>query len=69
MAVLRSMALFFLAGLYEIGGVYLIWGWFKKGLSPDYGLLGSILLVIYGHLHARPARRPLFSFAAATASL
>jgi small multidrug resistance family-3 protein len=37
-----------IAGLCEIGGGYSIWLWLKEGKSIWLGLLGILLLVIYG---------------------
>lgn len=48
MGVLKSIFLFIIAGLAEIGGGYLIWIWLKEGKSSLYGLLGGIILIIYG---------------------
>jgi small multidrug resistance family-3 protein len=48
MALLKSFALFILAGLCEIGGGYLIWLCLKDGKSWWYGALGGLILVLYG---------------------
>jgi small multidrug resistance family-3 protein len=48
MIVLLSIFLFILAGLFEIGGGYLIWIWLKEGKSVEFAVLGAILLVLYG---------------------
>jgi len=40
--------LFLLAGLCEIGGGYLIWLYLRDNKSWWLGLLGGIILVIYG---------------------
>ena len=48
MDILRSVPIFLLAGLCEIGGGYLIWLWLKEEKSLWYGVLGGILLVSYG---------------------
>ena len=45
---LRSVFLFIAAGLCEIGGGYLIWLWLREGKSPLLGLLGGLILVLYG---------------------
>jgi len=44
----RSLALFVLAGLCEIGGGYLVWQWWRNGARPVIGLLGAATLVVYG---------------------
>jgi small multidrug resistance family-3 protein len=45
---MRALVLFILAGLAEIGGGYLIWLWLRKGTHWVYGLLGALILVVYG---------------------
>ena len=50
MNVLKSALLFVVAGLFEIGGGYLIWQWFRKGWPLWAGLLGAATLVGYGLL-------------------
>ncbi|GAB6061929.1 YnfA family protein [Deferrisoma palaeochoriense] len=47
-AVLRAGVLFFLAGLCEIGGGYLVWLWLREGRSGWLGFWGGIVLVLYG---------------------
>jgi small multidrug resistance family-3 protein len=46
--VARSLSLFVLAGLCEIGGGYLVWLWLREGKSVGVGLLGSVVLILYG---------------------
>src|SRR5437870_12346834 len=46
--VIRSLALFVLAGLCEIGGGYLVWQWWRTGASWLVGLLGAAILFLYG---------------------
>jgi small multidrug resistance family-3 protein len=48
--ILRSLLLFLMAGLCEIGGGYLIWRTLRSGGSMWLGILGAIILVIYGIL-------------------
>lgn len=48
MPTLKSILIFFFAGICEIGGGYLVWLWFKDGKSMWYGVLGGILLAFYG---------------------
>ena len=45
---LHPLALYLLAGLCEIGGGYLMWQWLKAGQPAWAGLLGAVLLVVYG---------------------
>jgi len=48
MAILKSIPIFILAGFCEIGGGYLIWLWLKDDKPAWYGLLGGIILAMYG---------------------
>jgi len=46
--IIKSIAYFFLAGLCEIGGGYLVWLWLREDKSISYAFVGSIVLVFYG---------------------
>ena len=46
--VLRSVLLFLLAGLAEIGGGWLVWQWLREGRGIWLGVLGGIILIAYG---------------------
>ncbi|HSD84435.1 MAG TPA: YnfA family protein [Anaerolineae bacterium] len=48
MEVVKSIGLFLLAGLCEIGGGYLVWQWLREGKSVWVGLIGGVVLVLYG---------------------
>lgn len=48
MEIAKSIFYFVLAGLFEIGGGYLIWLWIREGKSIWYGVLGAVTLVLYG---------------------
>lgn len=48
MAIIRSFALFLLAGLCEIGGGYLVWLWLKEGKPLWFGIAGGVILALYG---------------------
>ncbi|MCZ6800046.1 MAG: YnfA family protein [Nitrospirae bacterium] len=48
MSIPSSLGLFVLAGLCEIGGGYLVWQWLREGRSLSFGLIGGIILMIYG---------------------
>jgi len=48
MSIPGSIGLFVLAGLCEIGGGYLVWQWLREGRSLSFGLLGGVILMIYG---------------------
>jgi small multidrug resistance family-3 protein len=52
MIIVRSIALFLLAGLCEIGGGYLVWLWLREGRGILLGALGGLILFIYGILPA-----------------
>jgi len=46
--VARSIALFAMAGLMEIGGGYLVWLWLREGRAVGLGVFGGLLLFLYG---------------------
>jgi small multidrug resistance family-3 protein len=48
MEIVKSIALFVLAGLCEIGGGYLIWLWLREGRSVVVGVIGAAILIAYG---------------------
>lgn len=48
MEIVRSLSLFLMAGLCEIGGGYLVWLWLREGKPLWLGLLGASILVLYG---------------------
>ncbi len=46
--VLSSFGLFVVAALLEIGGGYLVWIWLRERKKITYGLIGGIILFVYG---------------------
>lgn len=48
MEILKSIFYFILAGIFEIGGGYLIWIWLRNGKSFWYGIIGAVVLILYG---------------------
>lgn len=46
--ILMTLFFFFLAGLFEIGGGYLVWLWLKNDIGWILGILGGFVLFIYG---------------------
>ncbi len=48
MVALKSVLVFILAGLCEIGGGYLVWMWLKEDKPWWYGLSGAVILAMYG---------------------
>lgn len=44
--------LFILAGFFEIGGGYLIWGWMRQDKPLVWALLGAVILALYGVIAA-----------------
>jgi len=46
--MIKSIIVFIMAGLAEIGGGYLIWLWLREGRSFWLGGLGGIILALYG---------------------
>ena len=55
LAIGRSLALFVLAGLMEIGGGYLIWRHVREGAGVAWALAGALLLVLYGFVPTHQA--------------
>ncbi len=45
---IKSIFYFLLAGVFEIGGGYLIWLWLRQGKSLIYGIIGALVLILYG---------------------
>ncbi|MDF5713474.1 MAG: YnfA family protein [Rhizonema sp. NSF051] len=45
---IQSLLYFIWAGLFEIGGGYLVWLWLREGKSIWLGVLGGIALAVYG---------------------
>lgn len=43
-----SVLFFFLAGLCEIGGGYLVWLWLREDFSWILGAIGGFVLFLYG---------------------
>lgn len=48
--ILITLFFFFLAGLFEIGGGYLVWLWLREGMSWISEALGGFILFLYGVL-------------------
>jgi small multidrug resistance family-3 protein len=46
--ILNSILLFILAGLCEIGGGYFVWQAIRGGKGWFIGLLGGLILILYG---------------------
>jgi small multidrug resistance family-3 protein len=46
--ILFSLFFFFLAGLFEIGGGYLVWLWLREDMSWILGAIGGFILFLYG---------------------
>src|SRR5437867_1440493 len=46
--IAKSIALFIVAGLFEIGGGYLVWQWLRNGRGFFVGALGGLILFLYG---------------------
>jgi small multidrug resistance family-3 protein len=46
--IAKSLALFIVAGICEIGGGYLVWLWLRNGKGILLGALGGLVLFLYG---------------------
>ena len=47
-AIIISLALFFAAALFEIGGGYLVWLWLREKRHYVFGVVGALVLFTYG---------------------
>ncbi|AKB43210.1 MULTISPECIES: YnfA family protein [Methanosarcina] len=43
-----TILLFILAGIFEIGGGYLMWMWLREGRGLIFALSGAVILFLYG---------------------
>jgi small multidrug resistance family-3 protein len=48
LGILQSLFLFVVAGVCEIGGGWLIWKWLRDGWPTWRGVLGGIIIILYG---------------------
>ena len=48
LTITKSIIYFLIAGLFEIGGGYLIWLWIREGKPLSYAIIGAIVLIAYG---------------------
>ena len=48
MEIFKSIIIFVLAGIGEIGGGYLIWLYLREDKSYWYGVAGAVIMVLYG---------------------
>lgn len=48
MEIVRSLILFAVAGLAEIGGGWLVWQWLRSSWGFWAGIVGGIVLFLYG---------------------
>ena len=48
MLSVRSVLIFILSGIGEIGGGYLVWQWLREDKPVWYGILGGLALFLYG---------------------
>ena len=58
--IARSVLLFALAGLCEIGGGYLVWLWRRDGHAVWLGVIGGLVLFLYGVLPTLQPREVSF---------
>jgi len=56
---MRVIGLFVVAGLFEVGGGYLVWLWLRQQRSWLFGLCGMVMLALYGIVPTlQPAPHP-----------
>ena len=46
--IFKSILLFVAAGICEIGGGYLVWLWLRNSKGLAVGILGGLILFLYG---------------------
>ena len=46
--VSTSITLFFVAAIAEIGGGYMIWKWLRERKGAIFGIIGGVVLFVYG---------------------
>ncbi|PAF44392.1 YnfA family protein [Helicobacter sp. 11S02629-2] len=46
--MIKSIFYFLLACIFEVGGGYLVWIWIKGDRSLWIGILGMVMLIVYG---------------------
>ena len=46
--ILATLGIFFFAALLEIGGGYLVWKWLREHKGKIFGLIGGLVLFLYG---------------------
>jgi drug/metabolite transporter superfamily protein YnfA len=46
--ILKSLSLFLIAGVCEIGGGWLMWQWLRNSKPGWWGLVGALILMLYG---------------------
>ena len=44
----KSLLYFIWSGLFEIGGGYLVWQWLRSGKGLWVGIVGGLILFLYG---------------------
>ena len=54
MSIAKSLLYFLVAGLCEIGGGYLVWLWLRESKSVWLGVLGGLILFLYGVILTLP---------------
>lgn len=46
--IIATLGIFFFAALLEIGGGYLVWKWLREHRGKIFGLIGGLVLFLYG---------------------
>ncbi|MFN6946396.1 MAG: hypothetical protein ACK4ND_15720 [Cytophagaceae bacterium] len=44
----KTILIFLIASIFEISGCYFVWQWLKNHKPIEQGILGIILLALYG---------------------
>lgn len=66
MEIIKSIFYFIVAGVFEIGGGYLIWLYLREGKGILYGIAGAVVLILYGVIPTFQSQNTNFSRVYAT---
>jgi small multidrug resistance family-3 protein len=64
LSILKSITLFLLAAMAELGGAYMVWQWQRAGKRLLFALLGAMVLFVYAFVQTAQT----FSFGRAFAA-
>jgi small multidrug resistance family-3 protein len=59
--MVKSLFYFFVAGLCEIGGGYLVWMWLRERKPVWFTVLGGVILILYGVIPSVVSQKFLYN--------